>query len=93
RLIINTWGQNGQDSPMFIIRRPMLEECTQYTTAPSAWVNSGVTAIHGGSIVTNTITAQQIAGGTITAQQIAGGTITADKLLVTKLSALSSELG
>ncbi|MWQ13741.1 DUF1983 domain-containing protein, partial [Glaesserella parasuis] len=103
RLIINTWGQNGQDNPMFIIRRPMLEECTQYTTQPSAWVNSGVTAIHGGSIVTNTITAQQIAGGTITGHNIAGGTITghniaggtitADKLRVTKLSALSSELG
>ncbi|AGO16032.1 phage tail protein/putative Fels-1 prophage host specificity protein [Glaesserella parasuis ZJ0906] len=113
RLIINTWGQNGQDSPMFVIRRPMLEECTEYTTQPSAWVNSGVTAIHGGSIVTNTITAQQIAGGTITGHNIAGGTITghnisggtitghnisggtitADKLRVTKLSALSSELG
>ncbi|MDG6350650.1 phage tail protein, partial [Glaesserella parasuis] len=76
RLIINTWGQNGQDNPMFVIRRPMLEECTQYTTQPSAWVNSGVTAIHGGSIVTNTITAQQIAGGTITGHNISGGTIT-----------------
>ncbi|MDE3993907.1 phage tail protein [Glaesserella parasuis] len=83
--------------------RPMLEECTQYTTAPSAWVNSGVTAIHGGSIVTNTITAQQIAANTITANEIASNaiaarhvatrTLTADKLNINSLSAISANLG
>lgn len=80
RLIINSWGQNNQNNPMFAIRRPMLEECTQHATAPSAWQNAGVTSIHGGSIVTNTITAQQIQAGTITANEIAGNTITANKI-------------
>ncbi|MDG6856984.1 phage tail protein, partial [Glaesserella parasuis] len=87
RLIINTWGQNGQDNPMFIIRRPMLEECTQYTTQPSAWVNSGVTAIHGGSIVTNTITAQQIAANTITANEIASNAIATRHLSANSINA------
>ncbi|MFW9339793.1 phage tail protein, partial [Glaesserella parasuis] len=87
RLIINTWGQNGQDNPMFIIRRPMLEECTQYTTQPSAWVNSGVTAIHGGSIVTNTITAQQIAANTITANEIASNAIATRHLSAKSINA------
>ncbi|MDG6406666.1 DUF1983 domain-containing protein [Glaesserella parasuis] len=87
RLIINTWGQNGQDIPMFVIRRPMLEECTQYTTQPSAWVNSGVTAIHGGSIVTNTITAQQIAANTITANEIASNAIATRHLSANSINA------
>lgn len=87
RLIHNTWGQNAQDNPMFIIRRPMLEECTQYTTTPSAWVNSGVTAIHGGSIVTNTITAQQILAGTITANEIAGRAINTIHLATNSVTA------
>ncbi|MDY2947330.1 MAG: DUF1983 domain-containing protein, partial [Mannheimia varigena] len=87
RLIINTWGQNGQDNPMFIIRRPMLEECTQHTTAPSAWVNAGVTSIHGGSIVTNTVTAQQIAANTITANEIAAGTIAARNMAANSINA------
>ena len=87
RVIINTWGQNGQDDPMFIIRRPMLEECTEYTKEPSPWQNSGVTAIHGGSIVTNTITAQQIAAGTITANEIATGAIAAKHIASNTISA------
>ncbi|MFK5201123.1 DUF1983 domain-containing protein, partial [Glaesserella parasuis] len=67
--------------------RPMLEECTQYTTAPSAWVNSGVTAIHGGSIVTNTITAQQIAANTITANEIASNAIATRHLSANSINA------
>ncbi|MDG6481230.1 phage tail protein, partial [Glaesserella parasuis] len=88
---------------LMLVARPMLEECTAHTRGPSPWKNSGVTAIHGGSIVTRSITAEQIEAGTITgkeiaskaisADHIAGKTITADKLSVVKLSALSSELG
>lgn len=95
RLIINTWGQNGQDDPMVIIRRPMLEECTEYTKEPSPWQNSGVTAIHGGSIVTNTITADKIGAGQVTTNHmVAGsidgkvlraGTVTADKVVANTL--------
>lgn len=59
----------------------MLEECTEHTREPSTWQNAGVTAIHGGSIVTRTITAQQIAADTITANEIAAGTIKHDTMV------------
>lgn len=73
-------GTTTGANPHVYVARPMLEECTQYTTQPSAWVNSGVTAIHGGSIVTNTITAQQIMAGAITANELATGSVTAVKI-------------
>ena len=75
RLIINQWAEGTRQNPMIKIRRPMLEECTEHTREPSPWQNAGVTAIHGGSIVTNSITAQQIAANTITGNEIVGGTI------------------
>ncbi|MFW9277561.1 phage tail tip fiber protein, partial [Glaesserella parasuis] len=78
---------------LMLVARPMLEECTAHTRGPSPWQNSGVTAIHGGSIVTNTITAQQIATKTITADEIASKTLTADKLNINSLSAISANLG
>ena len=71
---------NGNNNSILFLARPMLEECTQYATQPSAWVNAGVTAIHGGSIVTNSITAQQIAANTITGNEIKSGTITAKEI-------------
>lgn len=67
--------------------RPMLEECTEYTKEPSPWQNSGVTAIHGGSIVTNTITAQQMAANTITANEIASGAIATRHLSANSVNA------
>ena len=75
RLIINQWAEGAQQNPMIKIRRPMLEECTEHTREPSPWQNAGVTAIHGGSIVTHSITAQQIAANTITGNEIVGETI------------------
>ena len=71
---INKYAKN-QTYADFYMARPMLEECTEYATQPSPWQNAGVTAIHGGSIVTNSITAQQIAANTITGNEIVGGTI------------------
>lgn len=70
----------GANNAMLFVARPMLEECTEHATEPSAWVNAGVTSIHGGSIVTRTITAQEIATGTLTANEIAGNTITGNKI-------------
>ena len=103
RLIINQWAEGTQQNPMIKIRRPMLEECTEHTKEPSSWQNAGVTAIHGGSIVTHSITAQQIAAKTITGNEIVGGTIagkhiasksiTAKELNVESLSAISADLG
>ncbi len=60
----------SENSAYMFVARPMLEECTEHTKAPSSWQNAGVTAIHGGSIVTNSITAQQIAANTIQAMRI-----------------------
>lgn len=63
------------NNSILLLARPMIEECTEHATQPSAWQNAGVTSIHGGSIVTNSITAQQIAANTITGNEIVGGTI------------------
>ena len=71
---INRYAKN-QTYGDFYLARPMLQECTEYATQPNEWQNAGVTAIHGGSIVTNSITAQQIAANTITGNEIVGGTI------------------
>ena len=66
----------------YYVSRPMLEECTEYTTQPSPWQNAGVTAIHGGSIVTKSITTQQMAADSITANEIATGAVAAKHVAV-----------
>ena len=59
------------------VARPMLEECTEYTTEPSPWQNAGVTEVHGGSIIANTIRGNHImANQEIRAPRITGGVIT-----------------
>ena len=61
----------------FYTSRPMLEECTEYTTEPSPWQNAGVTQVHGGSIIANTIRGDHIqANQEIRAPRITGGVIT-----------------
>ncbi|WP_438940256.1 phage tail tip fiber protein [Glaesserella parasuis] len=72
---------------LMLVARPMLEECTAHTRDPSPWKNSGVTAIHGGSIVTRSITAEQIEAGTITGKEIASKAISADHLSVNSVNA------
>ncbi|MDU3947696.1 MAG: phage tail protein [Haemophilus parainfluenzae] len=67
--------------------RPMLEECTEHTTEPSPWQNAGVTAIHGGSIVTRTITTEQLAANSITANEIAAGAVAAKHIAVGSIGA------
>lgn len=71
----------------FYLARPMLEECTEYTTQPSPWQNAGVTAIHGGSIVTDSITAQQMAADSVTANQIATGAVAAKHIAAGSIGA------
>ena len=78
--------ENETNCYMFLAR-PMLEECTEYTTQPSPWQNAGVTAIHGGSIVTNSITAQQMAANSITANEIAAGAVAAKHIAVGSIGA------
>lgn len=79
-------GSNPNGAWMFV-GRPMLEECTEYTTQPSPWQNAGVTAIHGGSIVTNSITAQQMAADSITSNKIATGAVAAKHIAVGSIGA------
>nr|DAK09853.1 MAG TPA: tail protein [Caudoviricetes sp.] len=76
-----------QTASVLKIANPMLEECTEYTTQPSPWQNAGVTAIHGGSIVTNSITTQQMAANSITANEIATGAVVAKHIAVGSIGA------
>ena len=80
-------SNNNESAKHLRVARPMLEECTEYTTEPSPWQNAGVTAIHGGSIVTNSITAQQIAANTITGNEIAAGAVTAKHVAANSIGA------
>ena len=59
-----------------MIARLMLEECTEHATEPSPWQNAGVTEMHGGSIIANTIRGDHIqANQEIRAPRISGGEI------------------
>lgn len=78
--------ENTSDLAWFA-QRPMLEESTEYATQPSAWVNAGVTSIHGGSIVTRTITTEQLAANSITANEIAAGAVAAKHIAVGSIGA------
>lgn len=84
---INQYAKNVTAADFFVAR-PMLEECTEHTKEPSPWQNAGVTAIHGGSIVTDTVTAQQIAANTITGNEIAAGTVAAKNLAAGSVNAV-----
>ena len=79
-------GSNTNGCWMFLAR-PMLEECTQYATQPSAWVNAGVTSIHGGSIITRTITTEQLAANSVTANEIATGAVMAKHVAANSIGA------
>nr|DAN80271.1 MAG TPA: tail protein [Caudoviricetes sp.] len=66
-------GSNANGCWMFV-GRPMLEECTEHTTEPSPWQNAGLTEVHGGSIIANTIRGDHIqANQTLRAPIIQGG--------------------
>ena len=79
-------GSNSNGCWMFV-GRPMLEECTQYATQPSPWQNAGVTSIHGGSIVTRTITTEQLAANSVTANEIATGAVMAKHVAAESIGA------
>lgn len=73
RLQISSRGTGLQ---RLLLMRAMLEECTEHTTEPSPWANAGVSAIHGGSIVANTIRGDHIqANQEIRSPRISGGEI------------------
>ena len=73
RLQISSRGTGLQ---RLLLMRAMLEECTAYSAEPSPWANAGVSAIHGGSIIANTIRGDHIqANQEIIAPRISGGEI------------------
>ena len=76
-----------RNNPDCYIARSMLEECTEYATQPSAWVNAGVTSIHGGSIITRTITTELLAANSVTANEIAAGAVTAKHVAANSIGA------
>ena len=74
RLQISSRGAGLQ---RMLLMRAMLEECTEYSAEPSPWANAGVSAIHGGSIIADTIRGDHIqANQEIRAPRITGGVIT-----------------
>lgn len=73
---INRFVKNIRYADVYMAR-PMLEECLATSTQPSPWQNAGVTEVHGGSIIANTIRGDHIqANQEIIAPRIAGGVIT-----------------
>lgn len=73
---INRFVKNIRYADVYMAR-PMLEECLATSTQPSPWVNAGVTEVHGGSIIANTIRGDHIqANQEIRAPRITGGVIT-----------------
>lgn len=73
---INRFVKNRTYSDAYMAR-PMLEECLATSTQPSPWQNAGVTEVHGGSIIANTIRGDHIqANQEIKAPRITGGVIT-----------------
>ncbi|WP_409500163.1 phage tail protein [Mannheimia glucosida] len=71
----------GASNAMLFVARPMLEECTPHATQPSAWQNAGVTQVHGGSIIADTIRGEHIkANQTLSSPNITGGTITGNTI-------------
>ena len=77
----------SMDSAVMFLSRPMLEECTEHTREPSPWQNAGVTAIHGGSIVTNSITTKQLGADSVTANNIAVGAVAAKHIAAGSIGA------
>ncbi|WP_427838253.1 TipJ family phage tail tip protein [Actinobacillus pleuropneumoniae] len=72
---LNRFAKNQGYQDAYLCR-PMLEECSEYTSEPSAWQNAGVSVVHGGSIIANTIRGDHImANQRITAPMIEGGSL------------------
>lgn len=80
--------KNGvYDNSIIFLMRPMLEECSAYAREPSPWQNAGVTSIHGGSIITNTVTAQQLSAGSVTTEKLVAGAVNTHHLAANSVGA------
>lgn len=77
--------QTYQDAYM---ARAMVEECREDTTEPSPWRYDGITSIHGGNIVTKSITTEQLGANSVTANEIAAGSVAAKHMTANSISAI-----
>lgn len=71
---INHLNYNDDDTASMYFMRPMLEPAGDgvrngTNVSPSDWVNSGMTVIDGGQIITNSITSAQMSAGFISAYE------------------------
>lgn len=83
---VNRFNKDNTYGDAFMAR-PMLEEARENQVGPSPWRETSITSIDGGSIVTNSITAQQMAANSITANQIAAGAVAAKHIAVGSIGA------
>ena len=73
-LCVRAEGGVTVNNPDVYVARPMFEECYESATEPSPWQNAGVTQVHGGSIIADTIRGNHIqANQTLRAPTIQGG--------------------
>lgn len=73
-LCVRAEGGVTVNNPDVYVARPMFEECYESATEPSPWQNAGVTEMHGGSIIANTIRGDHLqANQTLRAPTIQGG--------------------
>jgi predicted phage tail protein len=87
-----TQGFGYTDSYSWFTRAGLWETTAVMTSAP-AWEPPGLTLIQGGNIVTDSITASQIAAGAITAAEIAANTITAAQIAAGTITATQIAAG
>lgn len=78
------YKQAYQDNYM---ARAMLEEVNPNQNTPSPWRETSITSIHGGSIVTNSITTRQLGADSVTANNIAVGAVAAKHIAVGSIGA------
>lgn len=67
--------------------RAMLEEVNPEQNVPSAWRETSITSIDGGSIVANSITTRQLSADSVTSNNIVTGAITAKHIAVGSIGA------
>lgn len=78
------YKQAYQDNYM---ARAMLEEVNPEQNVPSAWRETSITSIDGGSIVANSITTRQLSADSVTSNNIVTGAITARHIAVGSIGA------
>ena len=73
---IARFGYGGAYQDCYMARA-MLEEVNPEQNVPSAWRETSITSIDGGSIVANSITTRQLGADSVTANNIAAGAVAA----------------